>query len=201
MGDSTRPSQAGSWRVVAYRSLPLHHRSPIQIHNTHIRRSRTPFPTMTPLSPQAFFLSLPPCSKKMALEPPTYSPSAAVPTYSESPGPSERTLAVSARSWRRTPTGTWIRSNKLITIAIRGQEENALQPSFSRGSTVWGDIALGCTLGVQSISIKVRIASRSYTGLMTIFYLGGRPTGPGRPAWRKRKYYACQQDISCLESR
>lgn len=107
---------------------------------------------MTPLSS---LHPLPPCSKKMTLEPPTYSPSAAVPTYSESPGPSERTLAVSARSWRRTPTGTWIRKNNLITVALRDQDENALLPSFSRGSTVWGDIALGCTLGVQSISIKV----------------------------------------------
>ena len=156
---------------------------------------------MTPLSPPAFFLPLPPCSKKMALEPPTYSPSAAVPTYSESPGPSERTLAVSARSWRRTPTGTWIRSNNLITIAIRGQEENALQPSFSRGSTVWGDIALGCTLGVQSISIKVRVVSRLYTRLMNISDLGGRTIAPGRPAWRKRKYFPHQHDISCGESR
>lgn len=157
------------------------------------------FPTtMTPLSP---LQPLPPCSKQMTLEPPTYSPSAAVPTYSESPGPSERTLAVSARSWRRTPTGIWIRSNNLITIALRGQEENAVQPSFSRGSTVWGDIALGCTLGVQSISIKVSATSRSYAGLLTVSYLGGRTIATGRPAWRKRKYLVRQHVISCWESR
>ncbi|KAI9465384.1 hypothetical protein BJY52DRAFT_1243651 [Lactarius psammicola] len=123
-----------------------------------IRRSRTPFsphhPTMTLLSPQAFF-PLPPCSNKMALEPPTYSPSAAVPPYSAAPGPAERTLAVSARSRRRTPTGVFTRSNKLITIALRDQEENAAQPSYGRNSTICGDIGLNCTQGVQSVSIKV----------------------------------------------
>ncbi|KAH9042012.1 hypothetical protein EDB85DRAFT_1857378 [Lactarius pseudohatsudake] len=91
----------------------------------------------------------------MALEPPTYSPSAAVPPYSLSPGPSERTLAVSARSRRRVPTGVFTRSNKLIIIALRDQEENATQPTYGRNSTVCGDIGLSCTQGVQSVSIKV----------------------------------------------
>ncbi|KAF8271979.1 hypothetical protein EI94DRAFT_1770120 [Lactarius quietus] len=84
-----------------------------------------------------------------------YSPSAAVPPYSASPGHLERTLAVSARSWRRTPTGVFNRSNNLITIALRDQEVNAALPSYGRSSTVWGDIALSCTQGVQSVSIKV----------------------------------------------
>jgi hypothetical protein len=154
---------------------------------------------MTPLS---LLHPLPPCSEKMTLEPPTYSPSAAVPTYSESPGPSERTLAVSARSWRRTPTGTCIRRNNLITIALRDQEENAMQPSFSRGSTVSGDIALSCTLGVQSISIKVSTASRSYAvSHHTSLRLGGRTIATGRPTWRERKYFVHQHAISCLETR
>ncbi|KAH9065307.1 hypothetical protein EDB87DRAFT_1672662 [Lactarius vividus] len=91
----------------------------------------------------------------MALEPPTYSPSAAVPPYSLSPGPSERTLAVSARSRRRIPTGVFTRSNKFIIIALRDQEENATQPTYGRNSTVCGDIGLSCTQGVQSVSIKV----------------------------------------------
>jgi hypothetical protein len=143
-------------------SLPS--RSPIQIHAfdpvDRIPLSSTMTPLRTPLSPPPFSLRLPPCSKQMAVEPPTYSPSAAVPPYSVSPAPSERTLAVTARSWRRTPTGVFKRSNSLLTIALRDQEANAVQPSYSRGSTVWGDVALSCTQGVQSVSIKVSAALR-----------------------------------------
>ena len=162
----------GAWRAVRSGSLHpvtvLFPSAPIQIHNAWLELvdreplSPTMTPLMTPLSPPAFFLPLPlpPCSNKMALEPPTYFPSAAVPPYSLSPGPSERTLAVSARSWRRTPTGVFNRRNSLITIALRDQEENAVQPSYGRSSTVWGDVALGCTQGVQSVSIRVSATSR-----------------------------------------
>lgn len=148
---------------MAYHS---HCTAPIRIHNARNSsvRSRTPFPnptmTLTPLSLSTFLLPLPPCSNKMALEPPTYSPSAAVPPYSAAPGPSELTLAVSARSRRRTPTGVFTRSNNLITIALRDQEENAAQPSYGRHGSVCGDIGLSCTQGVQSVSIQVSAASR-----------------------------------------
>ncbi len=173
-----------------------------------IRKSRTPFPphpTMTSLSPPAFFLPLPPRSNKMALEPPTYSPSAAVPSYSVSPGPSERTLAVSARSRRRTPTGVFTRSNKLITIALRDQEENATQPSYGRNSTICGDIGLSCTQGVQSVSIKVSAASRRAVCRTLVSWpcllLGGGTIAPSRPAWRKRRYYVRQHVIPYWENR
>lgn len=144
-------------------------------------------PTMTPLSPPPFFLPLPPCSSKMALEPPTYSPSPAVPPYSVSPGPSERTLAVSARSRRRTPTGVLTRSNHFITIALRGQEENAAQPSYGRNSTVCGDIGLSCTQGVQSVSIKVEgrlhladpHGASVDSSFVSMFYPVGRIDGNG----------------------
>jgi hypothetical protein len=93
---------------------------------------------------------------KMSLEPPTYTPSAAVPAYSVSPRPSERTLAATARSRRRTPTGVLVRSNSLITLALREQEPDASMPSYGRHGVISGDIGLSCTQGVQSVYIKVR---------------------------------------------
>ncbi|KAI0304315.1 hypothetical protein B0F90DRAFT_1809172 [Multifurca ochricompacta] len=91
----------------------------------------------------------------MTLEPPTYSPSAAVPPYSIAPGPSERTLAATARSRRRTPTGVLTRSNRFIAVALRGQEENAMQPSYGHNSVVSGDIGLSCTQGVHSVCVNL----------------------------------------------
>lgn len=163
------------------------------------------FPTMTPLSPPTLFLPLPPCSSKMALEPPTYSPSATVPPYSVSPGPEERTLAVSARSRRRTPTGVFTRSNKLITVALRDQEQNAVQPSYTRNSTVCGDIGLSCTHGVQSVSVKVSAATRpcpehlSHGPMSSL--LGGGTIALGRPVRRTCRYFVRQHVLSCWESR
>lgn len=94
----------------------------------------------------------------MSLEPPTYTPSAAVPTYSVIPRPSERILAATAaRPRRRTPTGIFVRSNKLITLALREQDPDACLPSYGRHGVISGDIALSCTQGVQSVYIKVRV--------------------------------------------
>ena len=89
-------------------------------------------------------------------EPPTYSPSAAVPPYSVAPRPSERTLVATARARRRAPTGVLVRSNSLISVALRGQEEDAQMPSYGRHSVICGDIGLSCTNGVQSVYIRVR---------------------------------------------
>jgi len=48
-----------------------------------------------------------------------------------------------------------------------------MQPSYSRSSTVWGDLALSCTQGVQSVSIKVegrlRLADSHGAGVDTSF--------------------------------
>jgi hypothetical protein len=93
---------------------------------------------------------------KMSLEPPTYTPSAAVPAYSVVPRPSERILAATARLRRRAPTGIFVRSNGLITIALREQEQYAPMPSYGRHGAIYGDIGLSCTHGVQSVYLKVR---------------------------------------------
>ena len=89
-------------------------------------------------------------------EPPTYSPSAATPSYSVEPGPSERTLAATARLCRRSRTGVFVRKNSLITIALRGQDEHAPSPSYGRNGKISGDVGLSCTHDVQSVYIVVR---------------------------------------------
>ncbi|KAI0248603.1 hypothetical protein BJV78DRAFT_1131125 [Lactifluus subvellereus] len=101
------------------------------------------------------FPFLPLCPNKTTHDPPAYSPSAAAPTYSVSPGPSEQILAATARSRRPRPTGVFVRSNSLITIALRDQEEDAAQPSYGRNNAVGGDISLSCTQGVHSVHIRV----------------------------------------------
>ena len=141
----------------------------------------TPFPTMTslfllPPPPPELLLStattvpLPPSyspGHKMATvitpvsdasEPPTYSPSPAAPAYAIEPGPSERTLAATARAHRMSRTGVFMRSNSLITIALRGQQEDATLPSYGRNAKIAGDVGLSCTQGVQSVDVVVRIA-------------------------------------------
>ncbi|KAI0270001.1 hypothetical protein BC834DRAFT_864446 [Gloeopeniophorella convolvens] len=95
------------------------------------------------------------CDNKMASEPPKYSPSAAVPSYSLAPGPSERILAATARTRRPVPTGVFTRNNSLIAIALRGQEGESAQPSYGRNGMICGDIGLTCTQGVQAISLKL----------------------------------------------
>ena len=101
-------------------------------------------------------------SLSVAGEPPTYFPSADVPSYSVAPGPTERTLAVTARARRRTYTGVFVRSNSLITIALRGQDEHASSPSYGRCGTISGDVGLSCTQGVQAVVLKVRTATSPY---------------------------------------
>ena len=93
----------------------------------------------------------------MSLEPPTYTPSAAVPAYSVTPRPSERILAATECPRRRTPTGVFLRGNSLITLALREQEPDASMPSYGRHGVISGDIGLNCTQGVQSVYIKVRV--------------------------------------------
>jgi hypothetical protein len=116
----------------------------------------------------------------MSLEPPTYTPSAAVPAYSVSPRPSERTLAATARSRRRTPTGVLVRSNSLITLALREQEPDASMPSYGRHGVISGDIGLSCTQGVQSVYIKVRglplyrVVNYFLNVVLGILFLAGR---------------------------
>ena len=100
----------------------------------------------------------PPCLDKTS--PPNYSPSAAVPAYSVVPRPSERILAATARLRRRAPTGVYVRSNNLITVALREQEQDASMPLYGRHGIIWGDIALSCTTGVQAVYIKVRACER-----------------------------------------
>ena len=98
----------------------------------------------------------PPFVDKMALEPPTYTPSAAVPAYSVVPAPSERILAATARLRRRAPAGVFVRRNGPITVALREQEPDAHMPSYGRHGTIYGDIGLNCTQGVQAVYIRVR---------------------------------------------
>jgi hypothetical protein len=130
------------------------------IHRSHIL-CIAPFPTpvMTSLlsHPSSFLPRRPSCVHKMSLDPPTYTPSATVPAYSVIPRPSERTLAATACSRRRTPTGVFLRSNSLITLALREQEPDASMPSYGRHGVISGDIGLGCTQGVQSVYLKVRV--------------------------------------------
>jgi hypothetical protein len=117
----------------------------------------------------------PPCLDKMSLEPPTYTPSADVPAYSVIPRPTERILAATARLRRRTPTGVFVRSNSLITVALREQEEDALMPSYGRHGTICGDIALSCSQGVQAVYIKVSTGFfsllRSFFDIFALFFL------------------------------
>ena len=113
------------------------------------------------LSYPPFLSRRPSCVHKMSLEPPNYTPSAAVPAYSLIPRPSERILAATECSRRRTPTGVFLRSNRLITLALREQDPDASMPSYGRHGVIYGDIALNCTKGVQSVYIKVRVLSVS----------------------------------------
>lgn len=110
----------------------------------------------------------------MSLEPPTYTPSAAVPAYSVIPRPSELTLAATGRSRRRTPTGVFVRSDSLITLALREQEPDASMPTYGRHGEISGDIALSSTQGVQSVYIKVRVL------LLSGFLLSVRSPKPVR---------------------
>lgn len=105
--------------------------------------------------PPSFLPRRPSCLDKMSLDPPIYTPSATVPTYSVIPRPSERILAATACPRRRTPTGVFLRSNKLITLALRDQEPDASMPSYGRHGIISGDIGLSCTQGVQSVYIKL----------------------------------------------
>jgi hypothetical protein len=86
---------------------------------------------------------------------PTYTPSAAVPAYSVVPRPTERILAATTRLRRRAPMGILVRSNGLITIALREQEQYAQMPSYDQHCAIYGDIGLSCTHGVQSVYVKV----------------------------------------------
>jgi hypothetical protein len=115
-------------------------------------------------SPSSYLDKTAPMSPSLSVvgEPPTYSPSADVPPYSVAPGSSERTLAATARTRRRTHTGVFLRSNSLITIALRGQDEHASSPTYGRGGTISGDVGLNCTQGVQAVFIKVRTAASPY---------------------------------------
>ncbi|KAF8500873.1 hypothetical protein F5888DRAFT_1677101 [Russula emetica] len=107
------------------------------------------------LSHPSFLPRRPSCVHKMSLEPPTYTPSAAVPAYSVVPRPSERILAASACTRRRTPLGVFVRSNNLITLALRDQDPDASMPTYGRHSVISGDIGLSRTQGVQSVYIKL----------------------------------------------
>jgi hypothetical protein len=50
----------------------------------------------------------------------------------------------------------FVRSNSLITIALRGQDEDAPLPSYGRNGKITGDIGLRCSQDVQSLCIVVR---------------------------------------------
>jgi hypothetical protein len=123
-----------------------------------------PTPPLTSPSPPS-----PDVDDQLVLDPPTYSPSAAVPPYSPSPRPSERLLEATARTRRSRPRGIFVRSNALITIALRGQEEDAVLPAYGRNHTVSGDIGLSCTQGVYSVSIKVKPFSLLVLALISYF--------------------------------
>jgi hypothetical protein len=110
------------------------------------------------------------CVDKMSLQPPIYTPSAAVPAYSVMPRPSERILAATGRSRRRTPTGVFKRSSNLITVALREQEPDASMPSYGRHGAICGDIGLSYTQGVQSVYVKVRFSSTGFL-LRSSFFL------------------------------
>lgn len=125
--------------------------------------SAAAIPLPLPSAYEDDMMASPPVPSSASLsEPPTYSPSAAVPPYSDMPGPSERTLAVAARSCRRMPLGVFVRSNGLVTVALRGQDEHARAPSYGRHGRICGDISLSCTQGVQSIYITVCATATSY---------------------------------------
>lgn len=42
-----------------------------------------------------------------------------------------------------------------IVLALRGQEDGALVPSYGRNSTITGDIGLNSTEDVVAVSVKV----------------------------------------------
>ena len=133
--------------------------------------SQRPSSTATPLPSSYVDKTATSLSVPVAGEPPTYSPSADVPAYSVAPAPSERTLAVTARARRRTYTGVFVRSNSLITVALRGQDEYALSPSYGRGGMISGDVGLRCTQGVQAVFVKVRTAASLYVLSSLSFFL------------------------------
>jgi hypothetical protein len=55
----------------------------------------------------------------------------------------------------------FVRSNSLITIALRGQDEDAPLPSYGRNGKISGDIGLRCSQDVQSLCVVVRTAPPS----------------------------------------
>jgi len=49
----------------------------------------------------------------------------------------------------------FVRCNGLISVALRGQEDNAELPVYGRTDAIRGDIGLSCTRGIQSVYVNV----------------------------------------------
>lgn len=109
------------------------------------------------------------------LPPPTYSLSAAAPSYSAEPGPSEQRLAITSRkSSREESLGTLRRSHGGIVIALRDQDTTADAPMYGRGGYIAGDVELAGTQNILSVTATVSFRLGVHRSLMLIILLSDR---------------------------
>ncbi|KAJ6538878.1 hypothetical protein DFH09DRAFT_930149 [Mycena vulgaris] len=89
----------------------------------------------------------------MAISPPIYSASPS-PTYSATPGSNERSLQFTPLPHHSRSTGTFIRTENMVTLVLNGQKENSRWPSFGRGALLSGSLLLKSHETVTSVRIK-----------------------------------------------
>lgn len=99
---------------------------------------------------------------------PDYSPSPAVPGYSENPSPSEQRLDYIPRSYRLYPVSSWSKSYKGITIVLHAQQESASTPVYRRGGVIRGEILLKTTESILHVAIQVQYCSTRHVLLCGI---------------------------------
>lgn len=88
---------------------------------------------------------------------PCYTPSLPAPSYSCEPTCNEQTLEHTPRPGSRpTPTGTYTKISKRVTLVLNEQEDNAQVPSYGRHSLVSGTIHLENCETVGEVVLKVR---------------------------------------------
>jgi hypothetical protein len=99
---------------------------------------------------------------------PVYSPSPAVPGYSENPSPSEQRLDYIPRNHRLSPVSSWSKSYKGITVVLHAQDESASTPVYGRGGVIRGEISLKTTKSLLLVAIQVQYCPTRHVLLCSI---------------------------------
>lgn len=95
-----------------------------------------------------------------AVQPPVYTASAPVPSYSSLPLPTEESVEFTPRAGSSYIPGTFTRRWKRITMTLKGQEvQNATTPSYGRHAIVDGEIEFTKPERVAEVSVKVLSSS------------------------------------------